>query len=80
MISRANFSIRRFQFFLKSLHFDDVTTCQERSITEKLAPIHNFYSVFVANCQKAYNVGERVIIDEMLMSFRDHCSFIQNIP
>jgi len=79
-ILRANFSERRFRLLLRSLRFDDITTRQERSISDKLAPIRNFHSTFVANCQSAYNVGESVTIDEMLVSFRGRCSFIQYMP
>lgn len=79
-ILRANFSERRFRLLLRSLRFDDITTRQERSISDKLAPIRNFHSAFVANCQSAYNVGESVTIDEMLVSFRGRCSFIQYMP
>jgi len=79
-ILRANFSERRFRFLLRSIRFDDVTTRQERCVIDKLAPIRNFHSAFVANCQRAYNVGESVTIDEMLVSFRGRCSFIQYMP
>lgn len=41
-ILRANFSERRFRFLLRSLRFDYITTRQERSVTDKLAPIRNF--------------------------------------
>lgn len=79
-ILRANFSERRFRFWLRSLRFDDVTTREERSMIDKLAPNRNFHSAFVTNCQRAYNVGESVTMDEMLVSFRGRCSFIQYMP
>lgn len=56
-ILRANFSERRFRLLLRSLRFDDITTRQKRSISDKLAPIRTFHSAFVANCQSVYNVG-----------------------
>lgn len=79
-ILHTNFSECRFRFLLRSLCFDDVTTREERSMINKLAPIRNFHSAFVTNCQRAYNVGESVTIDEMLVYFRGRCSFIQYMP
>ncbi|XP_039297452.1 piggyBac transposable element-derived protein 4-like [Nilaparvata lugens] len=79
-ILRANFSERRFRMLLRSLRFDDITTRVERSLQDKLAPIREFHASFIENCQSAYNVGECITIDEMLVAFRGRCSFIQYMP
>lgn len=46
----------------------------------KLAPIREFHTQFVKNFQNIYSVGELVTIDEMLVSFRERCSFKQYMP
>lgn len=80
MIMRVNFSESRFRMLLRSLRFDGISSRQERFATDKLAPIRDFQSSFLANCKKTYNVSETVTIDKMLVAFRGPCNFIQYIP
>jgi hypothetical protein len=76
-ILRANFSENRFHFLLRSLRFDNINTRTQRSKTDKLAPIRDFLTKFISNCQNSYSLGECTTIDEMLVAFRGRCSFIQ---
>ncbi|GBN51436.1 PiggyBac transposable element-derived protein 4 [Araneus ventricosus] len=79
-IFRTTMSSTRFYFLLRCLRFDDIQTRQSRKELDKLAPIREFFEKFVENCQKAYNVGEYVTIDEKLESFRGRCPFRQYMP
>lgn len=77
---RAVISKQRFQFLLRALRFDDITTRQERNSIDKLAPIRQTYEAFVKNCETYYKNNEYVTIDEMLESFRGSCRFRQYMP
>jgi len=76
-ILRANFSENRFRFLLRCLRFDNINTRTQRSKTDKLAPIRDFLTKFISNCQNSYSLEECNTIDEMLVAFRGRCSFIQ---
>ena len=68
-ILRANFSENRFRFLLRSLRFDNINTRTQRSKTDKLAPIRDFLTKFISNCQNSYSLGECTAIDEMLVAY-----------
>lgn len=72
-------SLKRFQFLLRCLRFDDVTTRIERKKEDKFAPIRAVFDGFVSRCQQFYVMGVCVTIDEMLESFRGRCAFRQYI-
>jgi hypothetical protein len=46
---------------------------------DKLAPIRQFFELFVTKCNSHYSVGELVTIYEKLEKFRGNCSFRQYI-
>lgn len=73
-------SIKRFKFITRCLRFDDKITREERKKTDRLAAIREIFTIFVANCQKCYTLGENVTIDEKLEGFRGRCIFKQYIP
>lgn len=73
-------SYQRFLFIMRCLRFDDIRTRQSRRELDKLAPKRDFFEKLVENCEKSYNVGEHVTIDEKLEPFRGRCSFRQYIP
>lgn len=75
MILRA--SLQRFYFLMRSLRFDDINSRNQRLKFNKSAPIREFLTQFVENCQNSYSVGEFVTVDEMYFSFRERCGFIQ---
>lgn len=79
-IFRSTMSSTRFYFLMRCLRFDDIQTRQSRKEFDKLAPIREFFEKFVENCQKSYNVGEYVTIDEKLEPFRGRCPFRQYMP
>jgi len=76
---RSTMCLTRFQFILRALRFDDITTRNERRSVDKLAPIRNIFNGFVQKCQENYVVGEYTTIDEILESFRGRCNFRQYI-
>jgi len=76
-ILRANFSKERFKCLLSWIRFDDVRTRLQRAETDKLAAVRELQNNFIKNSQQAYNVGEFLTIDEMLVAFRGRCGFIQ---
>lgn len=65
---------------MRFLRFDDINSRNQRLQFDKLAPIREFHTQFIQNCQNSYSVGEFVTIDEMLVSFRGRCGFIQYMP
>lgn len=73
-------SFTRFQFLMQCLRFDDLETRHDRRQFDKLAPIRDVLDKFNKNCEKNYNVGCFVTVDEKLESFRGRCSFRQYIP
>lgn len=77
---RLVMSIKRFRFLLRCLRFDNKDTRQNRQETDKLAPIREFFDIFVENCKTGYSLSEYVTVDEKLEAFRGRCSFRQYIP
>jgi len=71
--------LKRFQFLLRCLRFDNIHDRSERKKIDKLAPIRWIFEEFVSGCRKNYIIGEFVTIDEMLEAFRGRCSFRQYI-
>lgn len=57
------------------LRFDDTETREERRLTDNTAPIAEFFSRFIDNCQRGYYVPSEVTVDEMLLPFRGRCPF-----
>lgn len=70
-------SLKRFEFLLRCLRFDNVLDRADRKKTDKLAPIRWLFEEFVSNCKTNYIIGEYATIDEMLEAFRGRCSFRQ---
>jgi hypothetical protein len=55
-IFRSTMSLQRFRFLLQFLRFDDRTTRAARSEMDKLAPIRQFFELFVTKCKLHYSV------------------------
>lgn len=64
---------------MRCLRFDNVIDRAERRTIDKLAPIREIFEEFNQNCQKSFNIGMYVTVDEKLESFRGRCSFKQYI-
>lgn len=79
-VFRACMSYQRFLFLLSVIRFDDKNSRNERKKIDKLAAIRFIIDNFVNNCKRNYSMGEFLTIDEMLISFRGRCSFVQYIP
>lgn len=77
---RVTMNIRRFQYLLRALRFDNVTDRNERKANDKMAPIRDIFEGFVARCRDNYSLSEYATIDEMLEAFRGKCRFRQYIP
>lgn len=68
-------SLERFRFLVQSIRFDDKITRNDWQKLDKLAPICFIFDSFNLNCKTHYSLGENVTIDEMLIAFRERCSF-----
>nr|XP_022909613.1 piggyBac transposable element-derived protein 4-like [Onthophagus taurus] len=72
--------INRFKFLISFIRFDDKSTRNERKKIDKLAPVREFFDLFVQNCKQFYTPSEELTIDEKLEPYRGRCSFFQYIP
>lgn len=79
-VFRSTMSIRRFQFLLCCLRFDNKDNREERKKIDKLAPIRAIVDKFSENCQAVYTPSQYLTIDEKLEMFRGRCSFRQYMP
>lgn len=73
-------NLKRFQFLLSSLRFDDKSTRDARRISEKLAAFKSVWTFFNENCKKSYELSPYTTIDEMLRAFKGRCGFRQYMP
>lgn len=71
-------SQQRFLIILLSLRFDDISV--RRSQDNPIYAINEIFQIFIDNCQKVFNPGSYVCIDEMLVAFRGRCKFIIYMP
>lgn len=79
-IFRATMSEKRCKVLVRALRFDDPTTRKEREKSDPLAAISSLFETFIQNCQRNYEVGSSVCIDETLIPFRGRCKFKMYIP
>lgn len=79
-IFRLTMSLKRFRFLLSSLRFDDKTTRNERKGIDKLAPIRDYFELFITNCKNGFSPSAYMTVDEKLEAFRGRCGFRQYIP
>lgn len=79
-IFHSTMSLDRFLFLIRCLRFDDINDRAQRKELDKLAPIRELFTMFVQNCQNAYEISEYSTIDEQLVPFRGKCCFRQYIP
>ncbi|CAK1602300.1 unnamed protein product [Parnassius mnemosyne] len=77
---KACMSAERFDFLLRCMRFDDRNTRQEKRVSDRLAPIRNFWEQFIENCRKWYKPGSCITVDEPLVGFRGRCPFLMYIP
>ncbi len=78
-IFRATMSLKRFQFLVSCLRFDDKNTRILRK-DDKLGYIRTVWNLFTDNCKKYYTLSENVTIDETLRAFKGRCGFKQYMP
>lgn len=77
------FSLRRFQFLLARLRFDDKSTRSRRKAEDGLAPIREIWDIFIMNCRNNYTPSDFLTIDEQLLGFRGRFKgrvYIKNKP
>lgn len=79
-IFTATMQEKRYLVLTAALRFDNAETRAERRLTDKTAPIAEFFSRFIANCQRGYCVSSEVTVDEMLVPFRGRCPFRVYMP
>jgi len=79
-IFRLTVSLPRFRFLIRCCRFDNKDTRDDRKKVDKLAPIRDFFDLFVKKCKEGYSLSAFVTIDEKIERFRGKCSFRQYIP
>ena len=62
---------------LKFCRFDDASTRDTRMEVDKLAPITEFWAMFLARLQICYISGRSMTVDEQLIATRGRCRFRQ---
>ncbi|KAJ8935049.1 hypothetical protein NQ318_006979 [Aromia moschata] len=69
-IFRSTMALKRFQFLLACLRFDDQSSRADRRSLDKLAPIRAIFDRFVDHCKESYAPSQYpVTIDEKLEAF-----------
>ena len=76
-IFRATMSLKRFSNLTRFCRFDNIDTRHQRMPDDKLAPIRDIWTMFVARLQICYKPGESMTID---VPIRGRCSFRKYIP
>jgi hypothetical protein len=79
-IFRAVMSLTRFKELLRFCRFDNQQTRPQRLAEDKLAPIRDFWEMFLSTLPPVYKPGSDVTIDEQLVATRGRCNFRQYIP
>ena len=79
-IFRATLSKNRMSSLLRFCRFDDAATRDRRMEVDKLAPISEFWTLFLAQLQTCYVPGGAMTVDEQLMPTRGRCKFRQYMP
>lgn len=79
-IFRLTMSVKRFSFLLRHLRFDNKVDRIERQALDKMAAFREIFEEFVENLPKHFNPSFYTTIDEILTSFRGHCSFRVYMP
>ena len=79
---RCTMSLKRFQFLLICIRFDDRDTRVQRRNGEqgRMAPIYDFFTNVNENCKTFYSPSGEVTVDEQLYPFRGRCAFRVYIP
>ena len=62
---------------MKYLRFDEKNRRRERLQTDKFSLASQIWEPFISNCQKAFNPGQNLTVDEQLLPCKARCKFIQ---
>jgi hypothetical protein len=73
-------SLHRMRELSQKLRFDSKDERIARRRNEKMAPIRDFFNLFVLQLPKYFKPFDSVTIDEQLVAFRGRCSFRQYMP
>lgn len=79
-ITRTVMPLRRFEFLVNSLRFDEKTTRAARKELDPFAAIRDVWDAFIQHCKELYTPGPYCTIDEQLLAFRGKCPFRMYIP
>lgn len=74
-IFAATMSRNRFNFILRFIRFDDVTTRQERNELDKLAPCREIFELFAKQCRSFFSPSSHLTVDEKPVPTRNRCPF-----
>ena len=69
-IFKNTFPRKRFLSIMKYLRFDEKNRRRERLQTDKFSLASQIWEPFISNCQKAFNPGQNLTIDE-------HCFLVR---
>ncbi|KAG8240605.1 hypothetical protein J6590_108232 [Homalodisca vitripennis] len=72
--------LRRFEFLINCLRFDEKTTRDARKELDPFAAIREIWDIFIQHCKELYTPGAYCTIDEQLLAFRGNCQFRMYIP
>ena len=78
-IFKNTFPRKRFLSIMKYLRFDEKNRRRERLQTDKFSLASQVWEPFISNCQKAFNPGQNLTIDEQLLPCKARCKFIQYV-
>lgn len=67
----------RFLEIMKYLRFDEKSTRNERSVTDKFCLVSELWYKFIDNCLSCYKPSENITVDEQLFPSKCRCPFTQ---
>jgi Transposase IS4 len=73
-------SLNTFKELIRFCRFDNLSTREERRVTDKLAPIRDVWEMFQASLIHFYKPGSDITVDEQLVVTRGRRPFRQYIP
>lgn len=76
----ATISRKRFLDILRYLRFDDKTTRAQRKQNDRLAPIREFWTIFLRNCRQNIIPSPFLCVDEQLVPTRGRCPIRVYMP
>ena len=77
---KAALSINRFQFFLRTIRFDNYRTRADRFHHDKLTAVSEIWEMFLPNLHRFYKPADTLTVDEQLLGYRGKISSRTYLP